>query len=162
MHQWLLVDTSQFANWHVMILEASDDIFLFTSVCFQWWLIHWLSRTLMLDIPAFVCSASIFWENAVCNFVMFCRYSRMPTELLPTVITCLQEKIEEGFPFKSDQTGLLVVICVFFIYINSYIMSVLLDFSYLWCPYNILRQSIGRFNWLLNSSFHYFAFLTPN
>ncbi|XP_038687372.1 HEAT repeat-containing protein 6 isoform X2 [Tripterygium wilfordii] len=34
-------------------------------------------------------------------------YSRMPGELLPTVITSLQAKIEEGFPFKNDQTGLL-------------------------------------------------------
>ncbi|GAV75130.1 DUF4042 domain-containing protein [Cephalotus follicularis] len=35
-------------------------------------------------------------------------YPRMPRELLPTVITSLQAKIEEGFPFKSDQIGLLV------------------------------------------------------
>ncbi|KAK9275882.1 hypothetical protein L1049_023156 [Liquidambar formosana] len=35
-------------------------------------------------------------------------YSRMPAELLPTVLTTLRAWIEEGFPFKSDQTGLLV------------------------------------------------------
>ncbi|KAL5551204.1 hypothetical protein UlMin_001380 [Ulmus minor] len=33
-------------------------------------------------------------------------YSRMPSELLPTVITSLHDKMEEGFPFKSDQTNL--------------------------------------------------------
>ena len=32
----------------------------------------------------------------------------MPAELLPTVITSLQNRIEVGFPFKNDQTGLLV------------------------------------------------------
>lgn len=32
----------------------------------------------------------------------------MPGELLPTVITSLRSRVEEGFPFKSDQTGLLV------------------------------------------------------
>ncbi|KAJ0049462.1 hypothetical protein Pint_14954 [Pistacia integerrima] len=30
-------------------------------------------------------------------------YSRMPGELLPTVITSLRSRVEEGFPFKSDQ-----------------------------------------------------------
>lgn len=34
-------------------------------------------------------------------------YSRMPGELLPTVFTSLQERIKNGFSFKSDQTGLL-------------------------------------------------------
>ncbi|KAM1339707.1 hypothetical protein ACFX2I_038454 [Malus domestica] len=34
-------------------------------------------------------------------------YSRMPGELLPTVFTSLQERMKNGFPFKSDQTGLL-------------------------------------------------------
>ncbi|KAJ4839057.1 hypothetical protein Tsubulata_027630 [Turnera subulata] len=34
-------------------------------------------------------------------------YSRMPGELLPTVITSLVMRAENGFPFKSDQTGLL-------------------------------------------------------
>lgn len=34
-------------------------------------------------------------------------YSRMPQELLPKVITSLQARVEEGFPFKNDQTGLL-------------------------------------------------------
>lgn len=34
-------------------------------------------------------------------------YSRMPQELLPEVITSLQARIEEGFPFKNDQAGLL-------------------------------------------------------
>lgn len=34
-------------------------------------------------------------------------YSRMPGELLPTVFTSLQERIQNGFQFKSDQTGLL-------------------------------------------------------
>lgn len=33
----------------------------------------------------------------------------MPEQLLPTVITFLRERIEEGFAFKSDQNGLLVV-----------------------------------------------------
>ncbi|TYH58157.1 hypothetical protein ES332_D08G135000v1 [Gossypium tomentosum] len=33
-------------------------------------------------------------------------YSRMPGELLPKVILSLQARIEAGFPFKSDQTGL--------------------------------------------------------
>ncbi|XWS61469.1 hypothetical protein CRYUN_Cryun07bG0128200 [Craigia yunnanensis] len=35
-------------------------------------------------------------------------YSRMPRELLPRVILSLQARIEAGFPFKSDQTGLKV------------------------------------------------------
>ncbi|KAL4324142.1 hypothetical protein GQ457_11G032090 [Hibiscus cannabinus] len=35
-------------------------------------------------------------------------YSRMPGELLPKVILTLQERIEAGFPSKSDQTGLQV------------------------------------------------------
>ncbi|XP_021274684.1 uncharacterized protein LOC110409597 isoform X2 [Herrania umbratica] len=35
-------------------------------------------------------------------------YSRMPVELLPKVIMSLQARIEAGFPFKSDQTGLQV------------------------------------------------------
>ncbi|XP_028756041.1 HEAT repeat-containing protein 6-like isoform X1 [Neltuma alba] len=34
-------------------------------------------------------------------------YSRMPPDLLPTVVTSLMRRIEEGFRFKSDQTGLL-------------------------------------------------------
>lgn len=34
-------------------------------------------------------------------------YSRMPGELLPTVITSLQTRINEGFSFKNDHTGLL-------------------------------------------------------
>ncbi|KAA8525060.1 hypothetical protein F0562_007076 [Nyssa sinensis] len=34
-------------------------------------------------------------------------YSRMPGELLPTVILSLRARIEEGFPFRSDQTSLL-------------------------------------------------------
>ncbi|XP_059662080.1 uncharacterized protein LOC132308109 isoform X2 [Cornus florida] len=33
-------------------------------------------------------------------------YSRMPGELLQTVISSLRARIEEGFPFRSDQTGL--------------------------------------------------------
>ncbi|XWS38094.1 hypothetical protein CRYUN_Cryun19dG0101100 [Craigia yunnanensis] len=35
-------------------------------------------------------------------------YSRMPGELLLNVILSLQARIEAGFPFKSDQTGLQV------------------------------------------------------
>ncbi|XP_062105137.1 uncharacterized protein LOC133816845 isoform X2 [Humulus lupulus] len=34
-------------------------------------------------------------------------YSRMTAELLPTVITSIQKRIEVGFPFRNDQTGLL-------------------------------------------------------
>lgn len=34
-------------------------------------------------------------------------YSRMPKELLPRAIASLLEKAENGFPFKSNQTGLL-------------------------------------------------------
>ncbi|KAF4346859.1 uncharacterized protein LOC115698603 isoform X1 [Cannabis sativa] len=34
-------------------------------------------------------------------------YSRMSAELLPTVITSIQKRIEVGFPFRNDQTGLL-------------------------------------------------------
>ncbi|KAG8634130.1 HEAT repeat-containing protein 6 isoform X2 [Manihot esculenta] len=34
-------------------------------------------------------------------------YSRMPGELLPTIITSLLSRTENGFPFKSDQTSLL-------------------------------------------------------
>ncbi|KAJ4711744.1 HEAT repeat-containing protein 6 [Melia azedarach] len=34
-------------------------------------------------------------------------YSRMPGQLMQTVITSLRARIEEGFPFKNDQTGLL-------------------------------------------------------
>ncbi|XP_010496653.1 PREDICTED: HEAT repeat-containing protein 6-like [Camelina sativa] len=34
-------------------------------------------------------------------------YSRMPGELLPKVITSLHARINEGFPFKNDKTGLL-------------------------------------------------------
>ncbi|KAF8379868.1 hypothetical protein HHK36_027333 [Tetracentron sinense] len=36
-------------------------------------------------------------------------YSRMPGELLPTVISSLKARIIEGFPFKTDQTGLLAI-----------------------------------------------------
>lgn len=32
----------------------------------------------------------------------------MPSNLLPTVVTSLRTRIEEGFRFKSDQTSLLV------------------------------------------------------
>jgi hypothetical protein len=32
----------------------------------------------------------------------------MPKELLPRAIASLLEKAENGFPFKSNQTGLLV------------------------------------------------------
>lgn len=39
---------------------------------------------------------------------MFYRYARMPEELLPTVIMSLRARVDEGFPFKSDQTNLLV------------------------------------------------------
>jgi hypothetical protein len=35
-------------------------------------------------------------------------YSRMPGELLPKVIMSLHARINEGFPFKNDKTGLLV------------------------------------------------------
>uniref|UniRef100_A0A7N1A0M5 DUF4042 domain-containing protein n=1 Tax=Kalanchoe fedtschenkoi TaxID=63787 RepID=A0A7N1A0M5_KALFE len=35
-------------------------------------------------------------------------YSRMPSDLLPNVIASLRLKIEQGFPFKYDQTGLQV------------------------------------------------------
>ncbi|CAH8317896.1 unnamed protein product [Eruca vesicaria subsp. sativa] len=35
-------------------------------------------------------------------------YSRMPGELLPKVIKSLHARINEGFPFKNDKTGLLV------------------------------------------------------
>ncbi|KAG6605627.1 HEAT repeat-containing protein 6, partial [Cucurbita argyrosperma subsp. sororia] len=34
-------------------------------------------------------------------------YPRMPEELLPNIVKALQATIEEGFPFKSDQTDLL-------------------------------------------------------
>ncbi|XP_073224565.1 uncharacterized protein [Cicer arietinum] len=34
-------------------------------------------------------------------------YSRMPSNLLPTVITSLRTRIEEGFRYKSDQNNLL-------------------------------------------------------
>ncbi|WCJ26681.1 ARM repeat superfamily protein [Euphorbia peplus] len=34
-------------------------------------------------------------------------YSRMPEELLPTVVTSLLSRTKNGFPFKSDQTTLL-------------------------------------------------------
>ncbi|XP_052210867.1 uncharacterized protein LOC127813768 isoform X2 [Diospyros lotus] len=34
-------------------------------------------------------------------------YSRMPEDLLPTVISSLQARIEEGFPHRSDRTSLL-------------------------------------------------------
>ncbi|XP_024004640.1 uncharacterized protein LOC18029060 isoform X2 [Eutrema salsugineum] len=36
-------------------------------------------------------------------------YSRMPGELLPKVIMSLHGRINEGFPFKNDKTGLLVL-----------------------------------------------------
>lgn len=32
----------------------------------------------------------------------------MPADLLPNVTVTLREKIEAGFPFKYDQTGLKV------------------------------------------------------
>ena len=35
-------------------------------------------------------------------------YSRITGELLPKVILSLQRRIEAGFPFKSDQTGLQI------------------------------------------------------
>ncbi|GMH13272.1 hypothetical protein Nepgr_015113 [Nepenthes gracilis] len=36
-------------------------------------------------------------------------YSRMPGELLPTVLSSLRARINEGFPFRSDQTGLQAI-----------------------------------------------------
>lgn len=36
-------------------------------------------------------------------------YSRMPGELLPRVLQSLRLRIEEGFPFKNDQTSLLAI-----------------------------------------------------
>ena len=54
----------------------------------------------------FVVFYSIF-TSLVC-FVVFYRYARMPEELLPTLIMSLRARVEEGFPFKSDQTSLLV------------------------------------------------------
>ncbi|KNA24381.1 hypothetical protein SOVF_016150 isoform A [Spinacia oleracea] len=36
-------------------------------------------------------------------------YLRMPGELLPRVLSSLRLRIEEGFPFKNDQTSLLVI-----------------------------------------------------
>lgn len=72
----------------------------------------------MLYIPAFgnfMVAFFIFWENCshIISFFpvswwLFCRYSRMPGQLMQTVITSLRARIEEGFPFKNDQTGLLV------------------------------------------------------
>lgn len=41
-------------------------------------------------------------------FVIIFSYSRMPGELLPKVIMSLHARINEGFPFKNDKTGLLV------------------------------------------------------
>lgn len=41
----------------------------------------------------------------------------MPEELLPTVISSLQARIEEGFLLRSDQTSLLVsvqILCMYF------------------------------------------------
>lgn len=40
--------------------------------------------------------------------VIIFSYSRMPGELLPKVIMSLHARINEGFPFKNDKTGLLV------------------------------------------------------
>ncbi|MCH98439.1 HEAT repeat-containing protein 6-like, partial [Trifolium medium] len=34
-------------------------------------------------------------------------YSRMPPNLLPTVITSLRTRIKEGFRYKNDQNNLL-------------------------------------------------------
>lgn len=36
-------------------------------------------------------------------------YSRMPGELLPRVLSSLRLRIEEGFPFRNDQTSLLAI-----------------------------------------------------
>lgn len=36
-------------------------------------------------------------------------YSRMPGELLPRVLSSLRLRIEEGFPYKSDQTSFLAI-----------------------------------------------------
>ncbi|KAI9075463.1 hypothetical protein K1719_042588 [Acacia pycnantha] len=47
-------------------------------------------------------------------------YSRMPPDLLPTVITSLRRRIEEGLRFKNDQTGLLVRLTCMHISIISY------------------------------------------
>lgn len=44
----------------------------------------------------------------------------MPPELLPTVVTSLQDRIEVGFPLKSDQTGLLVGFLLYFIFPKVY------------------------------------------
>lgn len=40
--------------------------------------------------------------------VYYFSYSRMPEELLPKVVMSLHGRINEGFPFKTDKTGLLV------------------------------------------------------
>lgn len=43
------------------------------------------------------------------------RYARMPVELLPTVISSLRAKVEEGFSSITDQIGLLVSLCSYVI-----------------------------------------------
>ncbi|TQE12831.1 hypothetical protein C1H46_001477 [Malus baccata] len=51
-------------------------------------------------------------------------YSRMPGELLPTVFTSLQERMKNGFTFKSDHTGLLIS-CPFLLLIFSCLTTAL-------------------------------------
>ncbi|XP_059441155.1 uncharacterized protein LOC132173631 isoform X2 [Corylus avellana] len=49
--------------------------------------------------------ASLF--KILMQLVLSTPYSRMPGDLLPTVITSLRTRVNEGFSFRNDQSGLL-------------------------------------------------------
>lgn len=61
-------------------------------------------------------------------FVFIFSYSRMPGELLPKAIMSLHARIEEGFPFKNDRSGLLVSasfsLCFFVCLLSWFMMEI--------------------------------------
>lgn len=104
LYNLITIRSSVFHNWKN--LECSDHL---TSVfvCFLFSYLQWFyglpflsyEKTFVFVLKLF--SFPIFWW-------LFCRYSRMPGELMPNLIISLRARIEEGFPLKTDQTGLLV------------------------------------------------------
>ena len=63
------------------------------------------------------------------------RYSKMPPDLLPTVVTSLKRRIEDGFRFKNDETGLLVRLTCMHIPIISHSLwrSIVCDYVVMIC-----------------------------
>lgn len=90
-----------------------------------------------------------FFRKTLCTYCFyrwsFYRYSRMPGELLPTVFTSLQERITNGFSFKSDQTGLLVSHPFLFLFCrySTQIISVMPAFPHCDILYNFFNHLTG-------------------